>query len=43
MVIAANRDAVDTKDILANSVYKYTRKNGEITLVATQTDLFGVA
>lgn len=43
MVIDANRDAVDTKDILANSVYKYTRKTGEITLAATQTDLFGIA
>lgn len=43
MVITANKDAVDTKDILANSVYKYTRKTGEITLAATQTDLFGVA
>lgn len=43
MVITTNRDAVDTKDILANSVYKYTRKTGEITLAATQTDLFGVA
>ena len=29
--------------LAGNSVYKYTRKNGEITLVATQTDLFGVA
>lgn len=43
MVIDINRDEVDTKEILANSVYKYTRKTGEITLAATQTEFFGVA